>query len=66
MIYVMILTGAGRLLRGGGQTSAMKGFLLDRRQEVRRARRRRVPLENLSARDCGGKRLAPGRRVAVS
>ena len=51
-IYVMILTGAGRSFVAG-------------RQEVRRARRRRVPQagEPVQARDCGGKRLRPGRRL---
>lgn len=64
-IYVMILTGAGPLLRGGGRHRRDEGLLLDRRQEVRRARRRRVPQagEPVQARDCGGKRLRPGRRL---
>ena len=65
-IYVMIADAQALTDNADNPEKVRQNVLqVARRQEVRRARRRRVPQagEPVQARDCGGKRLRPGRRL---
>ena len=61
-IYVMILTGAGRSFVAGADIGEMKGFssIDGKKFGVHGVPQAGEPVQ---ARDCGGKRLRPGRRL---